>query len=83
VTGASSRQVLYAAVGAGFLMVVAVLIGGAAVAGLAPGWWTATTAALWSVAAVGVGMRWRRTGLVLAVTIGLFAVWTIGTLAVT
>ena len=76
------RQVLYALVAGGFFVVVAVLVVGAAIAGLSPGWWTALTgsvllaATLWSV------INWRRTGPILILSIGLLIFWTVGTLAV-
>lgn len=74
------RQVLYALVAAGFLVVVAVLVVGAATAGLVPPWWTGLMVGLWLAAAVVVAVRWRRTGLVLVAGIGLFLVWMAGTL---
>ena len=76
----SPRQVLYALVAVGFVVVVGVLIGGAAVAGLVPMWWTiATTLVTISVAAWSA-INWRRTAVVLALAIGLFLAWAIGTL---
>lgn len=76
----SPRQVLYAMVAGGFTVVVAVLVIGAAVAGLVPAWWTALIGA----AVVGVGVwsafNWRRTAPVLLGAIGLFLLWAIGTL---
>lgn len=76
----SPRQVLYALVAGGFVVVVAVLAIGGAVAGLVPSWWSATLAAgLVSVAVWGV-LNWRRTGLLLSLAIGLFVVWMVGTL---
>lgn len=71
---------LYALVAAGFLIVVAVLAAAAAAAGLVPAWWSATIAALWLAAAAVSAFRWRRTGTVLGLSIGLFIVWTVGTL---
>lgn len=76
----SPRQVLYALVAAGFLVVVAILTVAAAAAGLAPGWWTATMAGMLAVGTTLGVLRWRRTGLVLGVSIGLFVFWTVGTL---
>jgi hypothetical protein len=74
--------VLYALVAGGFVMVVGVLIIGAAYAGLVPAWWTAVA----GVAAVGVGglvaLRWRDTRFVLSTSILLFLSWTVGTLLV-
>ncbi|HSK06419.1 MAG TPA: hypothetical protein VK990_02780 [Acidimicrobiia bacterium] len=76
----SPRQVLYALVAGGFVLVVGVLIGGAAVAGLVPTWWTiATTLAAGSVA-VWSALNWRRTAVLLMLAIGLFLAWTVGTL---
>jgi hypothetical protein len=76
----SPRQVLYGLVAGGFVLVVGVLIGGAAVAGLVPMWWTiATTLAAVSVAAWSA-LNWRRTAVVLVLAIGLFLAWAIGTL---
>lgn len=76
------RQVLYALVAAGFLLVVVVLTVGAGVAGLVPTWWSVTLGVL----IVGVGgwlvFNWRRTGYALLLAIGLFVVWTVGTLIV-
>ncbi len=79
-TEPSPRQVLYALVAAGFLLVVMILVIGAAVAGLAPPWWTATMVMI--VIGVGIwsGLNWRRTGPVLLGSIGIFLLWAIGTL---
>lgn len=63
-------------VAAGFHFVVAVLIAGSA--RLAPGWWTAVCAIGWLVIAAVVARRWRRTGLVLGLTLGGFIIWTAG-----
>lgn len=76
----SPRQVLYALVSAGFLVVVATLIVGGAAAGLVPVWWTVAMAILVIAASALTGLRWRRTGLALGLSIGLFLIWTIGTL---
>lgn len=74
------RQLLYALVAGGFLLVVAVLVIGAAVAGLVPGWWTwAMSVAIGLLAIWGI-LNWRRTGPMLMGSILLFIVWTIGTL---
>jgi hypothetical protein len=75
------RQVLYALVAAGFLVVVAILTIGAAAAGLVPIWWTTSLGAALVVAGLWIALRWRRTSAVLMVAIGLFVVWTVGTLA--
>lgn len=69
------RQVLYAIVSAALLVVILVLIVGAASAGLVPVWWTALGGlallliAIWSV------FQWRRTARLLMLSIGLLAVW--------
>jgi hypothetical protein len=76
------RQVLYALVSGGFLVVVLVLVIGAAAAGLVPTWWTVTML----LATLGTGawsaFNWRRTSRLLSVSIGLFVIWTVGTLVV-
>lgn len=76
------RQVLYALVAGGFVLVVVILIIGGAVAGVVPVWWSAVMA----LAVVGVStwmtLNWRRTGPVLLAAIGLFLVWMVGTLLV-
>lgn len=77
------RQVLYALVAAGFVLVVAVLTIGGAVSGITPTWWTVVLAALVVISGVWMAFNWRRTGVVLAIAIGLFLMWMIGTLAVT
>lgn len=76
----SPRQILYALVSAGFLLVVLALTIGAAAAGLVPGWWTiAMLVAIAGSSTWGV-LNWARTGPILVVTIGLFVLWTVGTL---
>lgn len=74
------RQVLYALVASGFLIVVAVLVIGAASAGLVPTWWSITMTVLVVGAGVWASFEWRRTPRLLMVAIGLFVVWTVGTL---
>jgi hypothetical protein len=73
---------LYALVAGGFDIVVAILVAGAAVAGLVPVWWTVAS----SLAVVSVGawsaFNWRRTAVVLMSAIGLFLAWAVGTLIV-
>ena len=76
----SPRQVLYALVAGGFLVVVAVLVIGAAAAGLVPTWWTVVMAVAVVTIASWAAIRWRNTGPVLAVSIGLLLCWVIGTL---
>jgi hypothetical protein len=77
------RQVLYALVAAGFMIVVMVLVVGSAVAGLSPTWWTVVMgitlvgATIWSI------LNWRRTAPVLMISIMTLIVWTAGTLLVT
>ena len=76
----SPRQVLYALVAGGFIVVVAVLVVGAAMAGLVPVWWTILMGIAVVVASVWCARRWRRTGAVLAWSIGLLVCWVVGTL---
>lgn len=76
------RQVLYALVAGGFLLVVAVLVVGAAIAGLVPVWWTLVMAiALVGFSAWGA-FNWKRTWPLLLGSIGLFVLWTVVTLIV-
>jgi len=82
VTEPSPRQVLYAAVAACFLVVVALLIVAGAVTGLVPAWWTAALGGSLMLLAIWSGYNWRRTGPVLFGAIGFFVIWTIGTLIV-
>lgn len=79
-TEPTARQVLYALVALGFHIVVGVLIIGAATADLVT--WTATVAwaIVWTAGLVWGVFRWRRTVQVLAMSIALFAIWTIATL---
>ncbi len=74
------RQVLYALVAVGFVLVVVVLIIGAAASGLVPQWWSITLALVVVSSAGWMATNWRRTAIVLSVSIGLFVVWLIGTL---
>lgn len=76
------RQVLYALVAGGFVLVVAILTIGAAAAGIVPQWWSAGLALVIVVVGGWIASNWRRTAYVLALAIGLFLVWMIGTLAV-
>jgi hypothetical protein len=76
------RQVLYALVSAGFLIVVLVFVAGAALSGLSPIWWTVIVVVLVVVASLWMAKHWKRTGPVLAIAIGLFLLWMIGTLIV-
>jgi hypothetical protein len=75
------RQVLYALVAGGFVVVVAILTIGSAAAGLVPTWWSGILALLIALSATWIAQSWRRTGSVLLVAIGLFVVWMVGTLA--
>jgi hypothetical protein len=75
------RQVLYALVAGGFVVVVAILTIGGAAAGLVPTWWSGVLALLIALTATWIAQSWRRTAAVLLVAIGLFVVWMVGTLA--
>lgn len=81
-TEPSPRQVLYALVAGGFLAVVGALVVGAAVSGLVPVWWTVVTGLVLGATAIWGVLNWRRTAIVLSASIGLFLIWTIGTLIV-
>lgn len=74
------RQVLYALVAAGFLVVVAILTIGGAASGLVPTWWSALLAITIALAGTWISQNWRSTMMVLVVAIGLFSMWMIGTL---
>ena len=76
------RQVLYALVAGGFLVIVIVLIVGAAVAGLVPAWWTLVAGVAWVTVTVWSAVYWRRTGRLLIVSIGLLVLWFAVTLMV-
>lgn len=76
----SPRQVLYALVAGGFVVVVAILAVGGAVAGLVPSWWSVMLAVGLIGVSVWGSLNWRRTGLLLSLAIGLFVVWMVGTL---
>lgn len=78
----SERQVLYALVSAGFVVVVAVLVIGAAYAGLVPVWWSVVGGASTLVVGGLSALRWRDTRFVLLTSILLFLGWTVGTLLV-
>lgn len=78
----TERQVLYALVGGGFVVVVGILTIGAAVSGAAPVWWTGLLGVLIIAAALWMSAHWRRTALVIGAGIGLFVVWLVGTLIV-
>ena len=76
----SPRQVLYALVAGGFLLVVGILVIGAAVAGLVPTWWTWATGAAVVLVGTWSAVNWRKTAPLLLITIGLFLLWVVGTL---
>ncbi len=80
-TEPTPRQILYALVAGGFVIVVGILTVGGAMAGLVPTWWTVAMGVSLGVASVWMALRWRRTGPVLLLAIGLFLVWMVGTLA--
>ena len=71
----SPRQLLYAMVAGGFHLIVGVLGWGSA--SLGPGWWNVTVLAVWSVLTVVLVLRWRRTGLVLGLSMLEFVAWTV------
>lgn len=74
------RQVLYALVAVGFVVVVVVLTIGAAAAGLVPTWWSWVMALAITSLIIYLVANWRRTAPALLLAIGLFAAWTVGTL---
>jgi len=74
------RQVLYALVAGGFIVVVAILVIGGAVAGLVPVWWSAALAVSIVVVATWTALNWRRPAAVILASIGLFSLWMVGTL---
>ena len=76
------RQVLYALVSVGFLLMVAVLGAGGAISGLTPTWWSDVLGLLVLTGGGWMVSNWKRTGPVLLVAIGLFLIWMIGTLVV-
>ena len=75
------RQVLYALVAGGFLVVVAVLTVAGATAGLVPTWWSGLLGLGIAIGGVWSARNWRNTLAILSAAIGLFVVWLIGTLA--
>jgi hypothetical protein len=74
------RQVLYALVAAGFVLVVAILTVGGAAAGFVPTWWSALLAITIVLAGTWIAQNWRSTMVALGLAIGLFLMWMIGTL---
>jgi hypothetical protein len=79
VTEASPRQVLYALVAAGFLIIVVILTIGGAVAGLVPTWWSVTLGLTVVGVSAWMAVSWRRTALMLGLAIAEFVMWLIGT----
>jgi len=76
------RQVLYALVSVGFLLMVVVLAAGGAISGLTPTWWSVVLGVLVLTGGGWMVFNWKRTGPVLLIAIGLFLIWMIGTLVV-
>ena len=76
------RQVLYALVSVGFVLMVIVLAAGGAISGLTPTWWSVVLGLLVLTGGGWMVFNWRRTGTVLLIAIGLFLIWMIGTLVV-
>jgi hypothetical protein len=76
------RQVLYALVAAGFVVMVIVLATGGALSGLTPAWWSVLLGVLVLTGGAWMAVNWKRTGPVLMIAIGLFLIWMIGTLVV-
>lgn len=76
------REVLYALVAAGFIVITAVLIVGAGAASVVPGWWTATISLITVGVGIWVGLNWRKTGPILLLSTGLLVIWVVGTLIV-
>lgn len=74
------RQLLYALVAGGFVLVVAILTIGGAAAGFAPTWWSALLAITIVLTGTWIAQNWRSTMVVLVLAIGLFLMWMIGTL---
>ena len=78
----TERQVLYALVAGGFIVVVAVLVFGAAYAGLVPTWWSVVAGSATVLVGGMSALRWRDTRFVLLASIMLFLTWTVVTLLV-
>ncbi|MEE9177131.1 MAG: LPXTG cell wall anchor domain-containing protein [Acidimicrobiia bacterium] len=76
------RQVLYALVSVGFLLMVVVLAAGGAISGLTPTWWSVVLGLLVLIGGGWMVFNWKRTGPVLLIAIALFLIWMIGTLVV-
>ena len=74
------RQILYALVAGGFILVVVVLTIGAV--NLVPVWWTIVMSVVVASAALYTALRWRQTAVVLSIAITVFLVWAVGTLLV-
>lgn len=75
----SPRQVLYALVALGFMMVVVVLTIAGAAADLVPTWWSATLTFTIAAGGTWMGKNWRSTVPVLLMAIGVFVMWLVGT----
>jgi len=78
----SPRQVLYALVAAGLVLMVVVLAAGGALSGLTPTWLSVVLGVLVLTGGVWIAFNWKSAGPVLLIAIGLFLIWMIGTLAV-
>lgn len=79
-TQPTERQVLYALVAGGWLVVVAVLAAVAAAVGVSPVAWTVGFALAWVMAVASAVRAWRRTGRLLLISVVVFVVWAVGTL---
>lgn len=78
----TERQVLYALVSGGFVVVAAVFVAGAAIGGLVPVWWSLVGSVATLAVAVFAMVRWRSTRSVLIASVGLLIAWVVGTLVV-
>jgi hypothetical protein len=77
----TERQVLYALVSFTLFVVVAVLAIAARMAGVSPPSWSVAFGVMWLVAAASGLAWWRRTGRLLSLSLAVFVVWAVGTLA--
>jgi hypothetical protein len=82
VSDPSPRQVLYALVAGGLLVVVLVLVVAAGASGLVPVWYTVLGGVTLLAVTVWSAINWRSTVPVLLLAIGLFLTWTVGTLLI-
>jgi hypothetical protein len=78
----SPRQVLYALVAGGLLAVLLVLVVAAGASGLVPVWYTVLGGVTLVTVTVWSAINWTRTVPVLVLAIGLFLIWTVGTLLI-